>query len=96
MDKAQVLEIAQTAIKEFMKHYDRGVKEAFVVFGLVVLFLLFKIWKQSQKNEKFFAKIESLENQNKEILAHLKADQSRIDGQFKALQIDIEYLKKKE
>lgn len=92
MDKAQVLEIAQTAIKEFMKHYDRGVKEAFVIFGIVILVVFYRLYRQVLKNERLFQKIEKIETDYK----ILEIQNKEMIGYLKVIQVDLDYLKKKE
>jgi len=92
MDKALILEIAQTAIKEYMRIYDRGVKEAFFIFGIVLLVVFYRLYRQVLKNEKLFQKIEKIETDYK----GLELQNKEIVGYLKVIQTDLEYLKKKE
>ncbi len=94
MSKEQVLELIATTIKETLRIYNRGVTEAFVIFGLAILFLAYEIYKLRAKNEKIFRLLEDNSAQNKELLALAKADKEVSNERFNRLQTDIDYLKK--
>lgn len=94
MNKEQVLELVMQTLKEYMKVYNRGVTEAFVIFGLAILFLAYEIYKLRAKNEKIFRLLEDNSAQSKELLALAKADKEVSNERFNRLQTDIDYLKK--
>ena len=101
MNKEQVLELINLALKEYMKVYDRGVTEAFVIFGLVILFLGYEIYKLRRKSERIFRILEANTAQNTELLALAKSEKEvsksekeAINERLLRLQIDIDFLKK--